>query len=89
MAYVITPHTKAQAKEAGLTVKPSTKRGKKIDVYNSEGQYLASVGALGYKDYGMYLQEGDKKVAEERRRLYHLRHTKNTLPERLASFLLW
>lgn len=87
--YTITPYTKARAKEAGLTVKPSTKRGKKIDVYNSEGQYLASVGAVGYKDYGMYLQEEGKKVAEERRRLYHLRHTKDTLPERLASFLLW
>ncbi len=86
--YQITPYTKDKARELGLTVKPSIKKGKKIDVYKN-GDYLASVGQMGYKDYGMYLKEGDKKQAEERRRLYHLRHKKNTLPERLASSLLW
>jgi len=86
--YEITPYTKARAKQAGLEVKPSTKRGKKIDVYK-DGEYLASVGALGYSDYPSYLREAGKQVAEERRRLYHLRHTKDTLPERLASYLLW
>jgi hypothetical protein len=86
--YTITPYTKKRASQAGLEVKPSTKRGKKIDVYY-QGKLLASVGALPYKDYGTYLAEGNTTLAEERRRLYHLRHTRDTLAERLASYLLW
>jgi hypothetical protein len=86
--YKITPYTLKKAKALGLTVNPSKKANKKIDVFE-DGVYLASVGHTSYKDYGMYLQEGDKKQAEERRRLYHLRHKKTTLPERLAGSLLW
>jgi hypothetical protein len=87
--YVITPHTKAQAKQAGLEVRPSTRKGKKLDVYD-DGKYLATIGALAYSDYGTYLKEEGKEVADERRRLYHIRHRKNTgLAGRLASFLLW
>jgi hypothetical protein len=86
--YVITPYTKDRAKQAGLTVKPSTKRYKKIDVYQGD-KYLASIGDVRYKDYPMYLREEGRQVAEERRRLYHLRHTRDTLGERLALYLLW
>lgn len=86
--YKITPHTLKKAKELGLTVVPSKKANKKIDVFE-DGVYLASVGHSKYKDYGMYLEEGDKKLAEQRKRLYHLRHNKTTLPERLAGSLLW
>ena len=89
MAYVITPHTKAQAKKAGLEVRPSTRKGKKLDVYD-DGKYLATIGAINYSDYGTYLREEGKEVADERRRLYHIRHQKNTgLAGRLASYLLW
>lgn len=85
--YVITPHTYKQAKKLGLTVQPSKKANKKIDVYK-DGQYIDSVGQTGYKDYGMYLQE-DKTLAETRRRLYYQRHTQDTQREHLASLLLW
>lgn len=86
--YTITPYTKDKAKRAGLTVKPSTKRYKKIDVYQGD-QYLGSVGDVRYKDYPTYLREEGQQVAEERRRLYRLRHTRDTLGERLALYLLW
>jgi hypothetical protein len=86
--YEITPYTKTRAKQIGLEVRPSTKKGRKIDVYK-DGKYVASVGALSYSDYPTYLREEGKAVAEERRRLYHLRHKKDTLRERLASYLLW
>lgn len=86
--YVISPYTKDRAKQVGLTVKPSTRRYKKIDVYQGD-KYLASIGDVRYKDYPQYLREEGRQVAEERRRLYHLRHTRDTLGERLALFLLW
>lgn len=86
--YVITPYTKEKAKMAGLTVQPSTRKGKKLDVFQ-DGKYLDSIGALGYSDYPTYLKKEGKIVADERRRLYHLRHTKDTLGEQLAKYLLW
>jgi hypothetical protein len=86
--YQITDYTKDKAKQAGLTVKVSKRKGKKIDVYQ-DGDYLASVGGEGYSDYPHYIQSHGLKFAEERRRLYHLRHKKQSLGERLASLLLW
>lgn len=86
--YVITPYTLERAKKVGLEVKPSEKKNKKIDVYY-EGEFLHSIGDKRYKDYPTYLQEEGKEKAKERRRLYHLRHTKKTLGEVLARYLLW
>lgn len=76
MDYKILPHTFQQAKLLGVEVKPSTKKGKKIDVYKDK-KLLASVGAMGYKDYPTYMKEDGKKVADERRRLYKMRHEKD------------
>ena len=86
--YDITTYTKDKAKQAGLTVKPSKRKGKKIDVYQN-GDYLASVGGSGYSDFPHYIESHGLKYAEERRRLYKLRHKKESLGERLASLLLW
>lgn len=86
--YEITDYTKDKAKQAGLTVKPSKKKGKKIDVYQN-GDYLASVGGAGYSDFPHYIKSHGLKFAQERQRLYHLRHKKESLGERLASLLLW
>jgi hypothetical protein len=86
--YAITPWTKKQAKKFGYNVKPSTRTGKKIDVYK-DGTYLDSVGAMGYSDYGTYLIDKGKDYADERRRLYRARHTGTTQGEVLARNLLW
>lgn len=86
--YDILPYTKAKAKAMGLTVKPSTRAGKKIDVFD-DGKYLDSVGALGYKDYPHYIKEKGKVYADKRRKLYYARHIGNTQGERLAKGLLW
>jgi len=86
--YVILPYTKEKAKQLGLTVLPSTKKGKKLDVFKN-GKLIASIGAVGYKDYPTYLKEDGPALANERRRLYRLRHTKNTLNEQLSLNLLW
>ena len=86
--YTILPYTKDKAKQLGVTVTPSTKKGKKLDVFKN-GKLIASIGAIGYKDYPTYLKEDGQAIANERRRLYRLRHTKNTLGEQLALNLLW
>ena len=75
-AYTITNYTKQQAKKLGVIVKQSSVRGKKIDVFKN-GEKVASVGAIGYKDYPTYLKEKGKVYADERRRLYKIRHSKN------------
>ena len=86
--YEITDYTKEKAKRAGLTVKPSSRKYKKIDVF-LQGQYLDSVGDTRYLDYPNYIKEKGKEYADERRRLYHQRHKKDTLGEQLGKFLLW
>ena len=73
MAYTITNYTKTQAKKLGVTVKPSKVKGKKIDVFKN-GKKVASVGAIGYLDYPNYIKKKGKKYADERRRLYKIRH---------------
>lgn len=87
--YVITSHTLNRAKQAGLEVKPSTKANKKLDVYKDK-EFVASIGDRSYSDYGTYLKEQGKEVANERRRLYHIRHKNNKgLEGTLAKILLW
>lgn len=93
MAYRITEYTKRQARKLGVTVKPSTVEGKKIDVYNKKGEKLASVGALGYGDYPTFMAKKGKEYAESRRRMYKIRHQKDRhksgTPGFYADKLLW
>jgi hypothetical protein len=86
--YTILPYTFAAAKKIGVTVKPSTVKGKKIDVFK-DGAKIASIGAQGYLDYPHYIKEKGKAYADERRRLYHIRHTKNSIGEQMSLKLLW
>lgn len=76
MPYAITNYTKQQAKKLGVVVKPSSVKGKKIDVFK-KGEKIASVGALGYSDYPTYMKTKGKAYADERRRLYKIRHSKD------------
>jgi hypothetical protein len=74
--YQITDYTYQQAKRLGVEVKPSTDKKKKIDVIKN-GNKIASVGAIGYKDYPTYIKEKGLTYANERRKLYKLRHSKD------------
>jgi len=87
--YSILPYTKRQAKRIGVTVKPSSNPEKKLDVF--EGNKVASIGDINYSDYAHYLQEKGKTFADERRRLYHIRHKngKKGTAGYYASVLLW
>lgn len=92
MTYNISTHTKTQARKLGVQVKPSKLKGKKIDVFK-DGKKVASVGAIGYGDYPTFKRTKGKKYADERRRLYKIRHNKNRnkrgTPSYYADKLLW
>ncbi len=90
MPYKITDYTKQQAEKLGLKVKSSSVKGKKIDVFSKEGEKIASVGATGYKDYPTYMKENGKAFADERKKLYNLRHKNDKgVAGILAKKLLW
>ena len=74
--YTITPYTYKQAKRLGVTVKPSTNKTKKIDVYK-QGEKIASVGANGMNDFPTFIKKKGLKFAKTRRRLYKMRHEKD------------
>ena len=74
--YNITRYTHAKAKKLGVSVKPSTNKTKKIDVFRN-GKKLASVGANGMNDFPTFIKERGMKFAKTRRRLYRMRHEKD------------
>ena len=75
-----------RARLLGVTVRPSTRKHKKLDVYDDTGRKISSIGDLRYSDY---LQHKDA----ERRRLYKLRHVGNRhkkgTPGYYADQILW
>ena len=90
--YHITKYSYERAKELGVTIKPSKKEGKKIDVYK-DGKKIASIGALGYGDYPTFIREKGKLFADIRRKAYKIRHTKDRnkkgTPGYYADKILW
>lgn len=76
MMYQITKYTRDRARDLGVTVKHSTNPSKKIDVFKN-GQKIASVGAMGYGDYPTFMRTRGKEYADEKRRLYKQRHSKD------------
>ena len=92
MSYQIKAYTYKQAKKLNVTVKPSKIKGKKIDVFKGDKK-VASVGAIGYGDFPTFTQTKGKLYADERRRLYKIRHGKTAKKVGSNSYyafnLLW
>jgi hypothetical protein len=92
MSYKITQYTKNRAKKLGLQVKPSLKKNKKIDVFKDD-KLVASVGDTRYGDFPTFTKLKGKEFADQRRRLYKIRHEKNRhkkgTPSYYADQLLW
>jgi hypothetical protein len=74
--YTITQYTLNQAKKIGVTVKPSTNKTKKIDVFKN-GRKVAAVGANGMNDFPTFIKKRGMAYAKTRRRLYKMRHEKD------------
>ena len=77
--YQILPYTFNQAKRMGVLISPSEKPKYKIDVYTKSGEFVSSVGSSGYSDYPHYIEERGKEYADNRRRLYKIRHQKDRM----------
>jgi hypothetical protein len=90
MTYDITKQQYELAKQIGVKIFPSDKKKYKLDVYE-DGIYCCSIGDSKYNDYFIYLQTKGEDYANERRRLYGIRHSKDLQSERgfLAGRLLW
>lgn len=73
--YEIKARQKRNAKKLGVEIKPSTNKKKKIDVFKN-GKKIASIGGAGYSDYATYIKDKGKDFADNRRRLYKIRHDK-------------
>ena len=91
--YIITDYSYNQAKKLNLIIKQSKNKGKKIDVYTINNEFLHSIGDIKYMDYPKYCLIYNKQYADERRRLYHIRHQKNinviNSKQYLSANLLW
>jgi hypothetical protein len=81
-----------QARKLGVQIKPSTRVGKKLDVFKN-GKKVASIGAAGYLDYASYMAKYGKTVADQRRKSYQKRHAANAkikgTPAYYAARILW
>jgi predicted Zn-dependent protease len=90
MGYIITNYSKQKAKDYQVTIKPSKNKKKKIDVYKDD-KLIASIGAIGYKDYGKFLESNGKEYADQKRNLYRMRHKKdlNSGNGLWANRILW
>ena len=95
--YRIKAGQRAAAKKLGVSIRPSTASGKKIDVFK-HGIKIASIGDVEYSDFWTYVQDEragrvPKGTAEERRRLYRVRHaqecTAKGTPGYYACKILW
>lgn len=97
MPYKILPYHRTQAKRLNVTIKPSSNKGKKIDVFKN-GEKIATIGAMGYGDFATFKSlERQGKVprgyAESRRIAYKQRHRKDRLVRGSNGFyadnILW
>ena len=90
--YKITDYSFQQAIKHGLKIKPSTNKNKKIDVFKNDIK-IASIGDINYSDYGHYLEKNGITYANEKRRLYKIRHKKDMMKYMsngyLSGILLW
>ena len=93
MKYKIFDYSFKQAKKIGVVIKPSITQGKKIDVFDKAGNYLTSIGDINYLDYPSYIKLFGKRYADERRKLYKIRHqryrTKKNTRSWFADQILW
>ena len=75
-----------KARKIGVRVKPSTRKFKKLDVFNKEGKKLASIGDVRYSDFNIH-------KSKDRRKRYKARHQKYRnrvgTPSYFADRILW
>ena len=92
MAYKPTKRQLLNAQRLGVTIAPSTNPMKKLDVYRNSRK-ISEIGAIGYMDYDGYLRTKGLAFANERRRLYRIRHERDRNRRGTAGYyadqILW
>lgn len=86
--YKITKHSQEQARKLGVEIRPSKKKNKKIDVIKN-GKVVATIGDNRYDDYGTFLEKNGLVFANERRRLYRIRHFGEEKKIGSAGYFSW
>ena len=93
MSYKISRGSYTAAKKLGVSIKPSTVKGKKVDVFNKKGEKIASIGALGMNDFYLWKQKKGLEFAKRRQKAYKIRHNKDRhkkdSPGFYADKILW
>jgi hypothetical protein len=91
--YKITDRQAKNADRLKVIIRPSKNSKKKIDVYDLKGNKLVSIGAAGYMDYDLYIKNKGLAYANERRRLYKIRHSADRTKKGSAGYyadqILW
>lgn len=96
--YIIKPYSYQQAEKLGVHIFPSDNPKKKIEVYDSKGEFICYIGDSQYLDYPSYMELEErglvpKGYAKQRRQLYRIRHGMNMnkigTPSFYASRILW
>jgi hypothetical protein len=90
MSYKITDYSYQKAKQLNVDIKPSTNKNKKIDVFKNNKK-IASIGAIGYLDYPNFIKKNGLEYANQKKKLYKLRHKKdlNSKNGFFANKILW
>jgi len=90
--YIPSKRQLQNAMKLKVMIKPSNNEKKKLSIYKN-GVKVADIGASGYMDYDMYLRHFGKDYANERKRLYKIRHQKYRLikdtPAYYSDRILW
>ena len=77
---------KQKAQKIGVIVKKSTRKNKKLDVFNKEGKYLKSIGDINYQDFTIHKDPIRRK--NYKKRFEKSRHKKGTASY-FADQILW
>jgi hypothetical protein len=92
MTYQITSRQRANAKRLGVKIKPSTVKGKKLDVFKGDKK-VASIGALGMMDFDRWKAKEGIEKAKARQKAFKSRfqkqRTKVGTPAYYADQILW
>lgn len=88
----ISDYHRRKANRLKVNINYSKDPAKKLDVFKN-GKKIASIGASGYWDFISYLKaEAEGKFpqghAEKRRKLYHIRHSKDNKPGTAGYYAL-
>ena len=93
MSYNISDYSLHRAKQLKVHIEPSKDGKHKIDVYDLDGKYITSIGAIGYPDFPTYISTHGLDVAMEKRKNYKSRHEKDRHVPKSRGFyadtILW